>query len=259
MKRGFSPVTALAPRSLWRWLATATIAVALWESLWIVTGGLGFSHSWEVLFFLLSSLSSPQFTGAILSTLILTLGGLVLGLGVAVIVGGVIGTRAFLETSARGTLYFARAIPSIALIPLLMATMGSRLGVVIVLVTWLVATKLVLFVVRGIRDLDKQLDDQIRVLQLSPIAATLYVRIPAAAATVVTGLRLTVNRAYGGVILGGLLAGTPGIGRLIQIARINSDSEALLSYAVLAGFIGLILFWGFGEIERLVVKWRPVA
>jgi ABC-type nitrate/sulfonate/bicarbonate transport system permease component len=61
------------------------------------------------------------------------------------------------------------------------------------------------------------------------------------------------------VILGGLLAGTPGIGRLIQVARLNGDSLAVLGYAALAGLIGVLFFWLFGELERVLVKWRPVS
>lgn len=238
---------------------TGVAAFGLWESIWLLTGGIGFRHSWEVVVFLSQQVLVSQFWLAIVSTLLLTLCGLFLGLIVAVAVGLIVGTIPFLEKSSRGTIYFGRAIPSVALIPLLMATLGSRLGIIVFLVTWLVAIKLIIFVVRGIKDVDSRLDDQARILRLRPLAKALYFRIPAASAHIVTGIRLTVNRAYGAVILGGLLAGTPGIGRLIQVARLNGDSLAVLGYATLAGLIGVLFFWLFGELERVLVKWRPVS
>jgi ABC-type nitrate/sulfonate/bicarbonate transport system permease component len=240
-------------------LASIAIFLVLWEAIWFLVEGIGFYHSWEVAGFLLENVGVPEFWGALVVTILLTVAGLLLGLIVAIIMGLLIGPHHFLEKSSRGSLYFARAIPSVALIPLLMAALGSRLGLVVILVTWLVSIKLVLFVIRGVRDLDSRLEDQAAVLQIPALPRALFLRIPAASAQIMTGLRLTVNRAYGAVVLGGLLAGTPGIGRLIQLARLNGDSLSVLGYAFVAGMIGVLFFWAFGKLEEVFVRWRAVS
>jgi ABC-type nitrate/sulfonate/bicarbonate transport system permease component len=249
--------SGLAGSHATRGAATLAVSFIIWESIWFASGGVGFAHSWVVIEFLARGLSSLVLWEALLVTVLLTLLGLLLGLVVAVSIGLVIGPSGFIEKSVRGSLYFARAIPGVALIPLLLASLGSRVGIVIVLVTWLVAIKLVLFVIRGVRDFDAGFEEQAQLLGLSPVIRAVFLRIPAASAQLVTGLRLTFNRAYGAVILGGLLAGTPGLGQLIQLARLNGDSTAVLGFAVLSGLVGVLLFWAFGALERYFVRWRP--
>lgn len=231
----------------------------LWETLWLATGGIGFAHSWEMVGFVLNRLTTGSFWVSFLTTVGFTLAGLTGGVLVALVVGVPLGSSEFLERSSRGLLFFGRSLPSVALIPLLLASLGSRSVLVVILVTWLVAIKMVFFVLRGVRDIRRGHDEQARALRLTAPVRTLFVRLPAASAIVATGVRLTVNRAYGAVILGGLIAGTGGIGRDIQLARINGDSDAVLGFAVLAGLIGVLFFWAFRLLEARVVHWRPVS
>jgi len=247
-------------KSPWvQFAASALLAFALWEAIWLVAGGIGFHHSWEVIDYLFRTVIEVEFLGTVAVTVALSLGGLGLGLLVALVVGFALSARQWLEVSSRGSIYFARAIPSVALIPLLMASLGSRTTIVIILVVWLVAIKLVLFVMRGNREIDATLNEQSRLLKLPAVTRGLLVRLPAASAHIVTGLRLSVNRAYGAVLLAGLLAGTPGLGRSIALARLNGDSLAVLGLAVFAGLIGVFFFWLFGELERRVISWRPAG
>lgn len=238
---------------------TLVLAVLLWEGVWLLTAGNGFAHSWEVAGLVGVLARQEDFWVSLLATVLLTLFGVVLGGLVALALAAVVVATPFVEKSSRGTLFFLRSIPSVALIPLLLASLGSRTAVVISLVIWLVATKLVFFAIRGFHDLSSSLADQAALLRLSQTRRMWSVRLPAASAMITTGLRLTVNRAYGGVVLGGLLAGTPGIGRNIQLARVNADSDLVLAYTVIAATLGVAFFWAFKFLEEKIVKWRAAG
>ena len=240
-------------------MLTLAVAFSMWELIWFLTGGIGFAHSTEVALYLGGLAWSPIFWLSIAQTLVLTLIGLAGGVVLSTLIGVPIGSAPNLEASSRGVLVFSRAIPSVALIPLLMAAIGSRTVLVIWLVTWLVTIKMVFFVIRGVRDLDQTLHDQSRLLQLGWVHQFFLVRLPAASAIILTGARLSVNRAYGAVLLAGLLAGTPGIGREIQLARFNSETLAVLSYTVVAALVGLLLFRLFQSLENRFIAWRPAG
>jgi len=238
---------------------TAAIAIVSWELVWLLSDGIGFFHSWAITGFILEKALSPEFWGSIFFTISLTLLGLVGGAAIAIGIGYALVNSPFLENSARGSLFFMRAIPSVAIIPLLLATIGSRLALVVSLVIWMVVTKLIFFVMRAIQDQKSSFTEQARLLQLEPWQLLFYVRVPSALGMIMTGVRLTVNRAYGAVVLAGLIAGTPGIGRDLYLARVNADYEAFLGFAVIAALVGVLFFWVFKEIESRTVRWRTVS
>ena len=129
----------------------------------------------------------------------------------------------------------------------------------LVLITWLVSTKVLFFAVRGFDDSEKFYVEQSKLLHLGGVHEFLYVKIPAASAIILMGLRLTVNRAYGGAVLGSLLAGIPGIGNEIQLARLTADYVGVLGLTVAAALLGVAFFQGLRYLETHTINWRPVA
>lgn len=245
-------------RFRWYWLGTAVISIVAWEATWFLSDGAGFFHSWVIAEFILERSLSLQFWQSLLSTVALTVLGLTAGSAIAVVVGYVLVQSQFLEQSSRGSLFFIRSIPSVAVIPLLLASIGSRLALVVFLVIWMVSTKLIFFVIRALQDQKASFKDQARLLHLGFWPNLVKVSLPGAVGMAMTGVRLTVNRAYGAVILAGLIAGTPGIGRDIQIARLNADYESVVGFSVVAALVGVFFFWLFKEIEARTVHWRTV-
>jgi ABC-type nitrate/sulfonate/bicarbonate transport system permease component len=235
------------------------VSAVLWESVALLSGGVGFVSLSILIPALGDVVTDASFWTSIVFTVGLTLVGLTAGTGVALVVGIPLGMSKFLDTSARGTINFVRAIPTVVLLPLLLASLGSRTSVVIILVVLGVSLKMVVYVTRGIRDISQSLDNQARVFHLTPLTHVMAIRIPAASAIVITGIRQSVNRAYGSVILAGFLAGTPGLGRDISLANLRGDDATLLAYVVVAGIVSVFLYQVFVWGERQVVRWRVVA
>jgi ABC-type nitrate/sulfonate/bicarbonate transport system permease component len=236
-------------------VSSLIIGAALWQLAWFVTGGLGFSSLSNTLSQLAQLVQSTVFWMSLGDTVFLTAVGLFLGLILALLVGVGIGGSPLLDKTTRGTLNFLRSIPSIILLPLFMASMGSFFAMVIYLVAAVVAFKLVVFVIRGVRDADAGLRDSTKILGLNRLERVFFLFVPSAAILVTTGLRLSATRAYGTVVLAGVLAGTPGIGAQIGLARLSSDPAPILAYALVAGVIGVVFFSVFSAIERFAAHW----
>jgi ABC-type nitrate/sulfonate/bicarbonate transport system permease component len=239
-------------------LLTFALGVALWELAAWATGGIGFAHSCETLGALVVLSTDLEFWRAVAETIGIALLGLSLGLFLALISGALIGSSAVIDRSTRPTLNFARSIPSVILLPLFMASVGSFGWMVVNLVATVVSFKLVVFVIRGMRDADRNVSETGQILRFTWLERLFFIALPAASVILMTGLRLSANRAYATVVLAGVIAGTPGIGYQISLARLSADSEIMLAFAFTAGLIGVVFFYGFSEIERRAIQWRPV-
>jgi len=239
---------------LW-WVLALIVGVALWQLVWLATGGAGFSTAWETLIELKSLAGTGIFWTSVRDTIFLAWAGLLGGLILALAVGVGIGSSPRVDHATRGTLHFLRALPSVILLPLFMSSLGSFYAMVIYLVASVVAFKLVVFVIRGVRDADVELMDSTRILKLHRLEKAIFLLLPSAAVMVATGLRLSWSRAYGAVVLAGVIAGTPGIGSQIGIAQLSAEPAPILAYALIAGLMGVFFFSLVSAIERSVVRW----
>jgi ABC-type nitrate/sulfonate/bicarbonate transport system permease component len=94
---------------------------------------------------------------------------------------------------------------------------------------------------------------------IGPIRKFLLIQFPASSSIILTGARLSIGLSYGAVVLAGLLAGTPGLGRDISLASFAGETASVLAYTVVAAFAGLAMFWLLQAIENRIVVWRNVA
>ncbi len=237
-------------------LVSLAVAVALWQLAWFATGGVGFSSIADTLNRLGTIIITSVFWRSLGETLFLAMVGLAIGLVTALVVGVALGANPYIDKATRGTLNFLRSLPSVILLPLFMASIGSFYSIVIYLVAAVVSFKLVVFVIKGVRDTELGLRDAAHVLRLTRAERVTFVLLPSAAVLVATGLRLSATRAYGAVVLAGVIAGTPGIGTQIGFARLSPDAAPVLAYAIVAGALGVLIFYTFSAVEKSVVRWR---
>jgi NitT/TauT family transport system permease protein len=70
-----------------------------------------------------------------------------------------------------------------------------------------------------------------------------------------SGWRIAAGLSVVGAIVGDFFfrQGDPGIGRLIDDYRARLQSEQLFAAVALSSMLGLIVFWGFGLLSKLLV------
>ncbi len=148
-------------------------------------------------------------------------------------------------------------IPKIALAPLFVIWFGIGLWSKVALAGTMVFFLVFYNVYAGMRTVDRDLVNLVRVLGASPRQLDRHVYLPAAAPFIILGMRMAIPYAVIGVIVGEFTSSISGLGMFINYASSTYDPAG-----VFAGIAILLVFVvGAGavatRIEHRVLRWRP--
>ena len=91
-----------------------------------------------------------------------------------------------------------------------------------------------------------------RTHELSPIRTALLVILPAAAPTILTGMRISIGIAWLVIVAAEMLVGGTGIGYYVWNEWNNLDLTSVIFSILMIGLIGMLLDMALGSISRLV-------
>ncbi len=150
-------------------------------------------------------------------------------------------------------------IPKIALAPLFVIWFGIGLWSKVALAGIMVFFLVFYNVYTGIRSVDRELVNLVRVLGASPRQLDRHVYLPAAAPFILLGMRMAIPYAVIGVIVGEFTSSIRGLGMFINYASSTYDPAGVFAgIAILVAFVtaaGAVA----SRIERRVLRWRPQA
>lgn len=232
------------------WLLPIFFGVAIWELARLVAQTSTFPNLLSVIIEALDLFSNFAFYESLLVTLGLALLGLLLGLLVSYVIAMLIVQSSFLDDSSRFTLNFVRSIPVVVLMPLTIVALGPTLEAVVLLTTFSIASKLVIFAIDGLRSAKVGLRQLATLSAFSWWNQFIYIQLPASARYMIFGLQLSTARAYGTVILCGLLMGSPGLGFGLKAATDNANYTQLFAYGLVLALIGVGLYSLVEKIEE---------
>lgn len=168
-------------------------------------------------------------------------GGSILGIAIGVLLG----RSAFLEALVGPVLQMARAIPPLALVPLIVFWFGINEGAKIALIGWATFFPVWINTLLGVKGVNPLF---IRAGQsLGARRATLLLRvvIPAALAPIFSGMRVALSLSFTVLVAAELAGALAGLGYLIQTSalsfRVDNIFVGILILAIL-GFIADTLF-----------------
>lgn len=193
------------------------------------------------------------------ATLQAALAGLVLGL----LLGATLGFLAVFVPAigemiepAMSTL---NAIPRVVFYPLLILWLGLGMASKVGLVVSIVAFVGYFTTVGAVREVDRLLLAQVRILGASPAAMLRHLYLPATLAWMVTSLRTSVGLAFIGAILGEYMGSMRGIGNIIMGAQNLFQTPQVMAgltlTLVMAGAVDSVL----ARLEGRWSAWRRVA
>lgn len=190
-----------------------------------------------------------------------TLQGWAIGLGLATAIGiplGIlIGSSWILFHAMRPPVEFLRPIPSVAIIPLAVLTLGTGLSMKVLLVTYASLWPLLLNTIYGVRNVDPVLIDTARAFGIGRIGQLYRVTLPETMAYIATGLRISAATALILAVTAELVVGAPGIGRSISIAQQGGAIPRMYALIVTAGMLGWFLSSAFRFTESRMLRWHP--
>jgi NitT/TauT family transport system permease protein len=174
-----------------------------------------------------------------------------LGVGLAILMS----QARWLERSLYPYAVVLQTIPILALVPLLGFWFGFGFGSRVLVCVLVAIFPIIANTLFGLRSTDRNLSDLFTLHRAGRFVRLLRLQLPGALPAILTGLRVSAGLSVIGAIVGDFFfkQGRPGIGILIDLYRQRLQSEQLFAAVLLSSFFGVVVFWTFGLLARLLV------
>ena len=190
----------------------------------------------------------------------LTVLALLLGLVLGVLAGGTLALATaaspWLDRALLPLLTLTQTVPTVVLAPLMVLWGGVGLAPKVVLVALTVFFPVLVAAAGAMRDAEGELGDVLRGLGGTRREVLLLVRAPAALPGALSGLRLAATYAVGAAVVSEYLAGTSGLGVLIQRARKGYDVDRIFVAVALVALLTALLFVIVDVASRAALPWQ---
>ena len=105
----------------------------------------------------------------------------------------------------------------------------------------------------GVGAVRKEWIDVARTLEVKPVRKAIYVILPAAAPTIMTGMRISIGIAWLVIVAAEMLVGGTGIGYFVWNEWNNLSISNILVAILAIGVIGMLLDMGFARLQKAVM------
>jgi NitT/TauT family transport system permease protein len=202
-------------------------------------------------------------SGFIYAHLFATIQEAVIGLAIGIVAGVVIGVlfalSPLLSDLFQPLLVVFNAMPRIALAPLFIVWLGIGLASKVAMVVSLVFFIIFFSTYAGLRDVDVNLINHVRVMGGSRSDLIRHVLFPSALTWIFASLRTCVGFAVIGAILGEYLGADRGIGWIVQYGESLFNANMVLSGLVVLMVFVAALDGSLGWLERRFSHWKQKA
>jgi NitT/TauT family transport system permease protein len=210
---------------LWTWFTEGTVLGPLWEQ--------------------------------VLVTMEETIGGFVVGSILGIVVGVSLGRSRLLSDVLGVYIKAANSIPRVVLGALFAISLGLDIRSKIA-----TAAVLVFFVVffnafQGVREVDRNLLANARILGADSRRLTTEIIIPSAMSWIIASLHTSFGLALVGAVVGELFGATQGVGELIYSAKNLFDANGVFAGMLLLAVLALVAEALITALENRLIKWRP--
>ena len=186
-----------------------------------------------------------------------------IGLGIAICIGvllAVIMSQA--KTAERAVFPFAvtlQAIPILAIVPLIGFWWGYGTQARVIVCVIISLFPVIMNTLFGLQSAERGMHDLFTLHHASRLTRLRKLMFPAALPAIFAGLRISAGLSVIGAIVGDFFfgRGEAGIGQLLRRYASQLDGEELLTAVIMSSALGVVVFWTFGWIQKLVIgKWH---
>ena len=199
-------------------------------------------------------------SGALLSASVTSLQSLLLGFGGAVVVGVplglVMGVVRPVGRVARVYLDVLIALPTAALIPLVILSFGINIASSAVIVFVFSAPFVTMNAYGGVRDVRPRLVEMAQAFDASWGQLVTRIVLPSALPMVMAGLRYGLSRAFVGLIVAELLLSPFGLGRLIMMSRSMFEHDRMFATVLWTLLLAGAALTALARLEARLLRWR---
>ncbi len=193
----------------------------------------------------------------VVTTMEETVGGFVVGSLLGVVMGIALGRNRLLSDVLSPYIKGANAIPRVVVGALFAISLGLDIKSKVA-----TAAILVFFVVffnafQGVREVDRNLVANARILGAGNRQLTTEIIIPSALSWIIASLHISFGLALVGAVVGELFGATAGLGELIYSAKNNFDADGVFAGMALLAAIALVAEILITALENRLIRWRP--
>jgi NitT/TauT family transport system permease protein len=185
--------------------------------------------------------------------------GFLIGVALGVVFGILLGRNRFLADILSPYIKAANSIPRVVLGSIFVIAFGlgmqSKVALAVVLVFFIVFFN----AFQGVREVDKNLLANARILGADRRRVTTEVIIPSALSWIMASLHVSFGFALVGAVVGEYLGAIKGVGLMIVVAQNTFNSNGVFAAIVILATVALVAESIVTAIENRLVKWRPNA
>lgn len=188
-----------------------------------------------------------------------TAAGFAIGAAIGGVLGIGLGLSPFMSRLVGPYLWAFNALPKVALAPLFVLWVGLGIASKIAL-----AAVLVVFIVyantyAGVREVDREFVDSVRLMRGTKGQVLTKVVIPSALSWMFAGFRVAVPYALIGAIIGEMIAANRGLGYLVQRAGSEFDTAGVFAVLVVIAILAVLLHQIIDAIQSRFERWKVVG
>ncbi len=148
------------------------------------------------------------------------------------------------------------ALPTAALVPLVILTFGVSVVSSAAIVFVFSVPFVTMNAYGGVRDVRPRLVEMARAFAAPPGAILLRIVLPSATPMVLAGVRYGLSRAFVGLVIAELLLSPFGVGRLIMTARSMFEHDRMFAAVLWTLLLAVAALGALGRLEARLLRWR---
>lgn len=183
------------------------------------------------------------------STVTVLFAGYLIGASIGIGVGLWLGLKPGAERLLSPFVAALYGLPKVALLPLLVIVFGIGLTSKIVLVASVVVFLLLFATLSGVRDIDREMIQGLRLMGATEEELTRKVRLPAILPWIYTGLRTSIGYALTTTVVSEALQSNRGLGFLIEHSAVTFDAAGVFAAVIVLLVLSTAIMIPLGRLE----------
>jgi NitT/TauT family transport system permease protein len=185
--------------------------------------------------------------------------GFLMATAVAIVAAVVFAHSRLLRGSFMPYLIALKAVPLIAIAPMLILWLGNGLFSKAVMAGTISFFPVVVNLTQGLCSVPQERVELFRSLYANPFQVFFLLRIPNSLPYFVASLKISSTLSVVGAIVAEFSGANRGIGNVIMVAALRIDTPLLFCGIVLVSLLGIVLYYVIDAIGRKVVFWEKTA
>ncbi|MFI6345929.1 ABC transporter permease [Streptomyces sp. NPDC050560] len=201
-----------------------------------------------------------EFWNAVGHTAWVSLLGWLIGSAVAVVVGTAVGLSRHAQIWSMSTLDIFRAIPVVAVLPVMVLVLGLTTRMEMYLVVYACLWPVLLNTVAGVSGVNRALHDVGRTLHLGRPATLFKIVLPGSTAQIAVGVNLSLGISLVVSVIAEIIATPAGVGHEVTMAQSALDPPRMFAYIAVSGLLGILFSYGlhllYGRVRPGILEAR---